>query len=157
MTHNIRFVLAAASIAGCIVQSSAPARAATVLYDDLGFPSTFTDSVRSFNPTTGKPSDGPLADSFSTGADDFTLMDVKIRAQEESRTPTVGGLVIVSLLSDNGTSPGSVLAVLGTFGDSDLTRTSSTIIDLPQTVGIALDPDTRYWIESCLSGCLTKG
>ena len=72
---------------------------------------------------------------------------MQIRAQEESRTPTPGGLVTVSLVSDDDTSPGAVLAVLGTITDSELSRTSSTVIDLPQAVGIALDPDTRYWIE----------
>ncbi len=147
MTPNMRLILAAASVAGCVgMLASAPARA-TVLYDNLDHPTTFADSVRATNPNNGQADDGPLADSFSTGADPFTLTDVKIRAQEQSRTPTVGGLVTVSLLSDSGTSPGSVLAVLGTFGDSDLSRSVSTIIDLPQIAGIALDPDTRYWIE----------
>jgi hypothetical protein len=147
MAPNMRLILATASIAGCVgLQSSAPARA-TVLYDNLDYPSTFADSVRATNPTTGAADDGPLADSFSTGAGPFTLTDVKIRAQEQSRTPTVNGLVTVSLLSDSGTSPGSVLAVLGTFGDSQLSRTNSTVLDFTVAGGIALDPDTRYWIE----------
>ena len=56
------------------------------------------------------------------------------------------GSVTVQLVSDNNTSPGAVLATLGTLDDTDATF-SLTPYDFPVSPGIALAANTRYWIE----------
>jgi hypothetical protein len=146
MKLNLKAVAVTASVACSVSTFSISPASAAVIYDNLGFPSTFSDSVRSVNPNNGQTTDGPLADSFSTGSYIFTLTDVQVRVQRESSNTTPERSVTVSLLSDSGSnSPGSLLSILGTFTDGQLSSTP-TIIDLPQAIGIVLEPLTRYWI-----------
>ena len=113
---------------------------ADVIYDNLGAATSNTDPVAP--PSFGGL--GPLADSFSTGALATNLTDVKLLLNSQSDPPSSS--TIVQLLSDNGTSPGSVLTTIGTVFDSSLTGTS-TIYDFPLSTPFALAADTRYWIE----------
>ena len=83
--------------------------------------------------------DGPLFNSFSTGASTTTLADVTLLL---SGDPTSGSQFTVSLLRDASTSPGAVLENLGTFNDSLLSTTTSTF-DVPLSTPFALAADTR--------------
>lgn len=112
---------------------------ATIIYDNLSFPTTFSDSIRA-------STDGPLGNSFSTGANAFTLTDVKVKVELETRTPVAGASVTVGLYADSSTSPGSLISTIGTFLDTQLgARFEPVIMDFA-LAGIALDANTRYWI-----------
>jgi hypothetical protein len=104
---------------------------ATVLYNNVGAGSSGTDSAGTF---------GPLADSFSTGGSSFDLNAVTVIVDGAAD----GGSFQVSLLSDNSTSPGTVIATTGPISDSTLPGTLTA-----ETFGLTavLSPDTRYWIE----------
>lgn len=107
---------------------------AAVLYDNIGATSVSSDPIASF---------GPLADSFSTGASGFSLADVKVLLQRSGGT----GSTTVSLLSDNATSPGSLLTTIGTIADTSLSASAPTLVDLPLATAYGLSAMTRYWIE----------
>ncbi len=124
---------------GLLLGAVGPAQA-DVIYDNLGAATSNTDPVAP--PSFGGL--GPLADSFSTGASATNLTDVKLLLNSQSDPPTAS--TIVQLLSDNSTSPGSVLTTIGTVFDTSLTGTS-TIYDFPLSTPFALAADTRYWIE----------
>jgi hypothetical protein len=106
---------------------------AAILYDNLGATSDGADSVVSW---------GPIADSFSTGSESFLLGDVKLLLSGDS---TSTGTITVDLRSDNSTSPGAVIATIGTLSDS-LLSTSASVFDFPVTP-ITLTANTRYWIQ----------
>jgi len=129
---KVRYVVLL-SLAGFAVSLGSIAHGGTI-YDSLtGATTISSDPVTSF---------GPLADSFSTiGA--TTLVDVKFLLTGD---PTAGGTTIVYLLSDASTSPGSVIAQLGSINDSSLTS-SFTVQDVSGFAPVALNAGTRYWIE----------
>jgi hypothetical protein len=110
-----------------------------VLFDNLSASSGFADGV---DTTTGL---GPLADSFSTGGASVFLTDVKLLLELQV-TGAGGGSMTVSLLSDNSTSPGSLLTTLATINDSDLIFGPPQVIDIP-VASFALAANTRYWIQ----------
>lgn len=147
MTRTLTAAVTAVSVVfGGALAWTSQAQAA-VIYDNLSFPTTFADSVRAVNPTNGASSDGPLADSFSTGNYSLTLTDIKVNVLRETRADGVAGAyTVVGLFSDSNTSPGTLLATLGTINDTDIARTA-TVVDLPQTLGTYLAPNTRYWIK----------
>jgi hypothetical protein len=127
------FGLAVAVVALLTLPTGLVAHANT-LYNNLGAGSADTDPVATF---------GPLADSFSTGVSAFTFNDLQLVL--EASDPASGGSLTVSLLSDNASTPGSLVSILGTIDDSQL-GTSLGVIDL--SVGsIDLSANTRYWIE----------
>jgi hypothetical protein len=111
----------------------APARAGVILYDNLSAPVFGADSV------TGL---GPLGDSFSTGSSAVNLTDVKVMLEGRSSD----GSIAIDLFSDTSAQPGVCLASLGVLGDSALSATP-TVFDFPVTPSIALDANTRYWVE----------
>lgn len=115
-----------------LISGAGQVRAQSTLFDNLSATSSGTDPIGSF---------GPLADSFSTGATAVNVFDVKLLLNTSATT----GSFTVSLLSDSSTSPGSVLAVLGTLPDSALTG-SLAIYDFPFSP-ISLSASTRYWIQ----------
>lgn len=106
---------------------------ATILYDSITQPNAGNDPVQ-----TG----GPMGDSFSTGATAVNLTDVKMLL---SGNPASGASFEVSLLSDNATHPGSLIAVLQTIADSVLTS-SLAQVDVAFSP-VALAANTRYWIK----------
>lgn len=121
----------------------APAARADDLYNNLSATSTGTVGA-----STGDS--GPLADSFSTGANPFDFNSLTVALSGLN----TGDIVTVSLLSDASNSPGPVLEAF----DSDLFL-SSTVTDLTFGSGAApapsysymLAPNTRYWIELSLN------
>jgi hypothetical protein len=84
-----------------------------------------------------------IAASFSTGTTSFNLKDVSLVLAD--KTPSDGGSFSVSLFSDFGTSPGTLLTTIGTLNDSSLTTTAA-IYQLTLATPFLLDPNTRYWI-----------
>lgn len=112
---------------------------AGVLYNNLGASTYNGDPIANF---------GSVADSFSTGASagGLDLTDVKLLLEGTSN----GGSISVSLLSDNGNTPGSVLTLIGTLNDNSLTG-SRTVFDFSLATPYALSADTRYWIEVATS------
>jgi hypothetical protein len=118
---------------------SGTAHAGQDLYNNINAVSGGTDAVTD---------NGPMADSFSTGASAFTLTDVSLLLEGAAPPPRQGippeGSITVYLLSDSGTSPGSTIATLGTLLDSAV-GASLAVYDF--TTDIVLAADTRYWIE----------
>ncbi|QWF70473.1 VPLPA-CTERM sorting domain-containing protein [Methylomonas paludis] len=88
---------------------------------------------------------GPLADSFSTGANPFSLTDLQLALT--SNDASTSGTVTVSLFSDSDASLGSLLATLGTISDTSLSAYTPTTVDFAQSTPIQLAANTRYWIE----------
>ena len=123
-------VLAAAAIALLSVGSAV---SAGVVYDNIGVASKGSDPVAA---------DGPLANSFSTGGSTVLLADVKLLL---IGNPNSTASSTVSLLSDSGTSPGSVLQIIGTLSDSSLSA-SAQVFDFVLATPYALAANTRFWI-----------
>jgi len=106
---------------------------ATVLYDNLSASISGEDFVSS---------SGPVADSFSTGGSAVSLTDVKVMV---SGDPTSTGDISVSLLADGSTSPGGLIATLGSIVAGSLG--TDVVYDFSLVSPMALASDTRYWIE----------
>ena len=115
---------------------------AGAIYDNLSATSSFFDPVANYDPNNTDLGFGPLADSFTTGSAAI-LVDVKFLL---SGDPTSGSSTSVDLLGDASTSPGSVLAHLGTISDSSLPN-SPGVIDVSGFAPVLLSANTRYWIE----------
>ena len=109
---------------------------AAVLYDSLNATSSSFDPIGFL---------GPLADSFSTSASGFKLSSLALKL--DATTPTDGTGFNIELLSDNSTSPGSLLTTIANVADSSLTNSLSNY-----TFNLAspflLSANTRYWIEA---------
>jgi hypothetical protein len=131
MTRIRAFLL---SIVAGMALSVVSATHAGTIYDNLNATTDAGDDVLAF---------GPLADSFST-TDATMLIDIKLKL---SGDPIGGGTTFVSLLSDASTSPGSVIAQLGSISDSSLTEFPGGVHDVSGFAPIGLSANTRYWIE----------
>jgi hypothetical protein len=129
--------------------ASVSAARADVLFDNLSYFSTSgtysSDPIKSATNGGG----GPDALSFSTGAQGVALSSVELALQGSS---DAGG-INVSLWSNNPTgsststpAPKTQISLLGTILDSAL-PTSFNVVSLNLSTLIALDPNTRYWIE----------
>lgn len=86
---------------------------------------------------------GPLADSFTTGASSFSFDSLSLVLNALS--PGDGDSFTISLLSDNSTSPGSVLETFATVSDSSLSTSYATYTFTGSSYTLA--PSTTYWIE----------
>jgi PEP-CTERM motif len=85
---------------------------------------------------------GPLSDSFSTGGSAVALTDVKVLLRLEGAAQ---GIVTISLLSDNATTPGSTLLSIGSLSDTSIPSVA-TVFDFP-VASYNLASNTRYWIQ----------
>ncbi len=84
---------------------------------------------------------GPLYNSFtSDAAEPITGLQLILNGDDTSP-----GAVDVGLYADNSTTPGDLIAVLGSVEDSTLSDTP-TIYDITLTLDPLLTDDTRYWI-----------
>ena len=117
-----------------VIAAALSARGGAILYNNIGATASGNDSISSF---------GPLYDSFSTGVNfgPISLVELLVGAT----SPTDGDLITVGLYADNSTSPGSLLASLGTISDSGLTS-APAVITLSLTSNPVLASGTRYWI-----------
>jgi len=111
--------------------------AQTTIYDNLSYATSAGASVWGSGSTTGM-----MADSFSTLSTDssLTTVDLLLRRYASSET----GSTTIGLYADNSTSPGTLLAVLGTINDTTLSYGSYTEYSYNSTFSLA--SDTRYWI-----------
>jgi hypothetical protein len=109
------------------------------LFDDTG--STDTGGL-GIAPT----SEGPLAQSFSSGSAPIVLTDLKLDLLDA--TPSDGGTITIELFTDGGgtNGPATMLATLGTIADSALTSTAA-FYDLAISNFVTLAANTTYWIE----------
>jgi hypothetical protein len=130
-----------AILAGIALSLGSVAHAGAI-YDNLSATSSYYDPVANYDPSNNDAGFGPLADSFTNGST-ATLIDVKFLL---SGDPTSGSSTSVDLLSDSSTSPGSVLAHLGTISDSSLSS-SPGVIDVSGFAPVVLSANTRYWIQ----------
>jgi hypothetical protein len=112
--------------------ASALVNGSTILFDSTG--GTVSGSSGSQIPTYG---------SFSTGAATGSLTGLEMEML--SSTPSDGLSLAVGLYADNSTSPGALIASLGTIADSSLS-TSPTLINVALSANPVLSPSTRYWI-----------
>jgi len=129
---SARKLLSFVVVGACLALVWTPA-SATVLYDNLSASIDGEDPIASF---------GPIADSFSTGGSAMSLTDLKVIV---SGAPTSTGDISISLLADNGTSPGALIATLGSILAGSLGI--DVVYDFSLVSPIALAPDSRYWIE----------
>jgi len=123
---------------GCVALLASGANAQTVLYGNL------SDHINGY---TGI---GPLYNSFSTGSAALLLTDVKVWV-ELTRSGTTGSFT-VALYADNNTFPGTQLATIGSMNDTSIATSPGQVYDFPVSPGVALTPNTRYWIGMTQSG-----
>jgi hypothetical protein len=109
------------------------------LFDDTG--STYTGGL-GISPS----SEGPLAQSFSSGSAPILLTDLKLELDDSN--PSDGGTITIELFTSAGlaTGPGAEVGVLGTIADSTLT-TSFASYDISFSNFFTLAANTTYWIE----------
>jgi hypothetical protein len=138
-------ILAALSVPICALGQAR----ADLVYSNISATSSGSENV-------GNSANGPLANSFSTGASDVNLVDVQLLLYGTNQ----GGSIQVDLLSNFSkiskigsagvNVPGTVLTNIGTLNESSLSSSPSVYtftLDTPY----ALSADTRYWIQ--LSDC----
>ena len=126
---------------GCVALLASGAHAQTVLYGNL------SDQINGY---TGI---GPLYNSFSTGSAALLLTDVKVWV-ELTRSGTTGSFTI-ALYADNNIFPGTQLATIGSMNDTSISMSPGQVYDFPVSPGVALTPNTRYWIGMTQSGATT--
>jgi hypothetical protein len=114
--------------------ASLPA-AATNLYDNISGTSSELDRAAN---------DGPLFNSFSTGATASVLSLVLINLTNDGVTGSAGSFS-VNLYADSSTSPGALLTTIASLPDSVLSTSLDSIALFPSTSEL-LAANTRYWI-----------
>jgi hypothetical protein len=130
------------AVAGAALTTAAllagPAAATTAIYDNLGAQTSAVDPLSAWR-AYPNPADSPESSSFSTGAGGFLLSDVQLLL---SVGPDAGHFT-VSLLADDNTSPGAVIAST-VVADNDLPDDFLTV-DFKLSASLAAN--TRYWIQ----------
>ncbi len=111
----IRFRNVALAAGIIAVLSAGSAVNAGVIYDNLSVGMSAVDYAAM---------DGPLYNSFSAGASQSELTDVKMLL---GGNPNSSASFTVNLLSDSAKSPGSVLTTLGTVSDGSLTSGAQSV------------------------------
>ncbi len=135
---SITSALATAGV--CFMAAVSPAQA-TVLYDNINTNApVFGTSVYDFK---------PMAASFSAGASNSILGNVSLslRAQRNAAGNPASGNIQVSLYSDNGTAPGSLIDDLFSISYADLTSSFAIYSYDASSDNLTLTANTRYWIS----------
>jgi hypothetical protein len=114
---------------------------ASTIYDSTEQTTAGADPIENF---------GPLYDSFSTGGSSGQLSSLQLLLRTDN---TLQGFFAVGLYGDSSSSPGALIANLGTVPDSSLTSEVS-LLNIVLSADPSLSSDTRYWIG--LSG-ITSG
>jgi hypothetical protein len=123
-------------LAGALFALAVPSAQAIPVYDNLGSQQAGADPVQSY---------GPLAASFSTGAEGGLLGDVQLLLK--SGSDQLVGALQVKLLSDSGFAPGIELGTLGSLLSSDISSSAFSIYNIASLGSFALAANTRYWVE----------
>jgi hypothetical protein len=144
--------VATAAIGAALTVLPALRARADVLIDTIGISAGYDP----LSPT-GSGGAGPIAVSFSTGAQGLALSSVTLVLA--AGNPGDGGTIVASLWSDNPSgayspsgvanalpAPGSEIDTLATIKDSNLSSSFSNV-SVPVTAAIALAANTRYWVE----------
>lgn len=116
--------------------SALPAAQAAMVYNNLGAATSGSDPVYSY---------GPLANSFTTGADGGTLKGVQTLLVNLG--PDVVGTLQVNLLANNGAAPGSTLLSLGSLSTADIASSGFQAYSFAPTSAFDLAANTTYWVE----------
>ena len=109
---------------------------AGLVYNNLGAAPSGSDAVYGY---------GPLANSFTTGADGGTLKGVQ--ALLVNLGPDVVGNIQVNLLASNGAAPGSTLLSLGSLSSADIASSGFQAYRFAPTSAFNLAANTTYWLE----------
>lgn len=118
------------------IAMASPTAQAAVVYNNLGAAASGSDPIYSY---------GPLANSFTTGADGGTLRGVQ--ALLMNLGPNVVGNVQVNLLSSNGAAPGSTLLSLGSLSSADIASSGFQSYSFAATSAYDLSANTTYWVQ----------
>jgi len=114
-----------------------PAAQAATLFDNLAAAQQGDDPLQSF---------GPLADSFSTGAQ-AGLMLTQVTALLKSGNADVVGDLRVTLHADSANGPGDWLANVGTLSSAAVSTAAFAAYTFTPATTIQLAAHTTYWIE----------
>ena len=130
--HLLRPLLLAA-----IFAAMPAAHADTLIFDNLAAPRDGSDPLLSY---------GPLADSFSTGAQ-ATLVLTQVTALLKNDSADIVGDLRVSLHADSANGPGALLATLGTLSSAAVSTSDFAAYTFKPAGGVQLAANTTYWIE----------
>ena len=133
--QKLRPVAAAAALAAALLAAAPQSAKAVVAYNNLGSSQDGSDPVFGV---------GPLAASFSSASGGvLASLQLLLTNGNSSADP---GSIDVRLIADNHSSPGVVLADLGSIADKNIT-TSPAIYALSFATPFVLAANTEYWIE----------
>ncbi len=118
-----------------------PAAQAALVYNNLAAVQSGADPVYGF---------GPLANSFSTGADGGTLRGVQ--ALLINLGPDVVSNIQVSLLANSGTQPGTALVSLGSGSSANVSSAGFQTYSFAPLTAFDLAANTRYWVGISVAG-----
>lgn len=120
-----------------IVAAMPAAHADTPIFDNLAASRDGSDPLLSY---------GPLADSFSTGAQ-AGLVLTQVTALLKSGNADIVGDLRVSLHADSADGPGALLATLGTLSSASVSTAAFAAYTFKPAAGVQLAANTTYWIE----------
>lgn len=89
---------------------------------------------------------GPLADSFSTGAQ-AGLVLTQVTALLKNDSADIVGDLRVSLHADSAAGPGALLATLGTLSSASVATGDFAAYTFAPAGGVKLNANTTYWVE----------
>ncbi|MDY0743427.1 choice-of-anchor R domain-containing protein [Paucibacter sp. R3-3] len=110
---------------------------AASLYDNLGSAQEGSDPILSF---------GPLANSFTTGADGGVSL-AGITALLKNDSTSVVGDLRVSLHADSANGPGAELLSLGVLSSAGISADAFGRYSFTPSAPFALAANTTYWVE----------
>ncbi|WP_295951625.1 PEP-CTERM sorting domain-containing protein [Rhodoferax sp.] len=119
-----------------LIATAIPTAQAALVYNNLGAAPSGSDPIYGY---------GPLANSFTTGAEGGTLRGVQ--ALLMNLGPDVVGNVQVNLLASNGAAPGSTLLSLGSLSSADIASSGFQAYSFAPTSAFDLAANTTYWLQ----------
>jgi len=109
---------------------------AASLYDNLGSAQDGSDPILSF---------GPLANSFTTGAEGGLLSGIAALLKNDSAA--IVGDLHVSLHADSANGPGAELLSLGVLSSAGISTDAFGRYSFTPSAPFALAANTTYWVE----------
>jgi hypothetical protein len=124
-------------LAAALAAALPAAHADTPLFDNLAASRDGNDPLLSF---------GPLADSFSTGAQ-AGLVLTQVTALLKSGSADVVGDLRLSLHADSAAGPGALLATLGTLSSAAVSTGDFAAYTFKPASAVPLAAQTTYWVQ----------